>query len=188
MTRSEFLDRLRKGLASARPTDRDEIVADYEAHFAEAAAAGRSEEEAAAALGDPDRLARELRAESGIKRWEEKKSPSSAIGALLALIGLGAIDILILLPVLMSVASAIFALYLGLVVALFAGGATMVVGPFIDHVGGPWTALLAGIGTVAGATSLGALLTLVCVWLVNGLVWYGRLHFKLLKPALDGRV
>ncbi|OYW97171.1 MAG: hypothetical protein B7Z12_22070, partial [Caulobacter vibrioides] len=32
---------------------------------------GRTEAEAAAALGDPDRLARELRADAGLRRWEE---------------------------------------------------------------------------------------------------------------------
>ncbi|MFN3857165.1 MAG: DUF1700 domain-containing protein [Caulobacter sp.] len=188
MTRAEFLERLRKGLAGATPAEREDILADYEAHFAEAAAAGRSEAEAAAALGDPDRLARELRTESGLRRWEEAKSPTSAMGAIAALVGLGAIDILILLPILMSLASTIFALFIALIAVLFAGGATIVVGPFVDHVGGPWTAVLAGVGLVAGATSGGALLTLLCVGLVNALVWYGRLHFKLLKPALDGRI
>ena len=37
--------------------------------------------ETAAALGDPDRLARELRAENGLKQWEEKKNPSNAMAA-----------------------------------------------------------------------------------------------------------
>ena len=41
------------------------VMADYAAHFAEGMAAGRSEAEIAAALGDPLRLARELRAEAG---------------------------------------------------------------------------------------------------------------------------
>ena len=38
---------------------------------------------------------------------------------------------------------------------------------------------------MAGATSMGALLSLVTIALVNGLVWYGRLHYRLLKPALE---
>ena len=37
-----------------------------------------------------------------------------------------------------------------------------------------------------GASVVGAaLLTIVTIWLVNGLVWFGRLHYRLLKPAIQ---
>ena len=45
--------------------------------------------------------------------------------------------------------------------------------------------MLAGLGLMAGSASLGALLTLVTIWLINALVWYGRLHYRLLKPAIE---
>ena len=70
MNRAEFLSRLRNGLAGLPGAQADEIIADYGGHFDEALAAGRSEEEVSAALGDPARLARELRAESGLRHWE----------------------------------------------------------------------------------------------------------------------
>jgi uncharacterized membrane protein len=38
---------------------------------------------------------------------------------------------------------------------------------------------------MAAATFLGSLLTVVTVGVVNAVVWYGRLHFRLLKPAMD---
>jgi uncharacterized membrane protein len=81
MTRADFMARLRRGLSALSANAQSEITADYEAHFSDAAAAGRSEEEAAAALGDPDRLARELRAEYGLKAWEDTAVPSSATTA-----------------------------------------------------------------------------------------------------------
>jgi uncharacterized membrane protein len=87
MTRAEFMTRLRRGLAGLPVTTIADIVADHEAHFADAQAAGRSEAEVAAALGDPDRLARELRAEAGLKQWEERKNPSNAMAAVIALLG-----------------------------------------------------------------------------------------------------
>ncbi len=46
--------------------DINELIADYEAHFTEGSAAGRSEEDVSRALGEPGRLARELRAEAGL--------------------------------------------------------------------------------------------------------------------------
>jgi uncharacterized membrane protein len=185
MTRNEFMSRLRRGLSGLAPTVIADIVADHEAHFAEAAAAGRTEAEAAAALGDPDRLARELRADAGLKRWEETKNPSNAGAAIVALVGLGAIDIIFLLPLLMGVLGALFGIMVAVVTLFVSGGFVFAMGPLTAPPGGPMTAFLAGVGLMAGATFLGALLTLCTVGLFNAVVWYGRLHFRLLKPAID---
>jgi uncharacterized membrane protein len=38
---------------------------------------------------------------------------------------------------------------------------------------------------MALATCLGALLTLVTVGVFNAVVWYARLHYRLLKPAIE---
>ena len=46
-------------------------------------------------------------------------------------------------------------------------------------------AFLAGLSLMAGAVSAGALLAIVTVLLVNGLVWFARLHYRLLKPAIE---
>lgn len=185
MTRQAFLARLREGLAGLPAHTIAEVVADYETHFTEGEAAGRTEAEVAAALGDPDRLARELRAEHGLKRWEVERNPSSAAGAMVAILGLGAIDILILLPVLMGIAGAIFGIGIACIAVFFAGGMVFAAGPFTDPPGGPLTAIFTGLGLMGGSASIGALLTIVTIALVNGLVWYGRLHYRVLKPALE---
>ena len=105
MTRQDFIARLRAGLVGLPAQAQSDIVADYETHFPEGVAAGRSEADVAAALGDPDRLARELRAEVGVKRWEAQRNPEAAAAAVFAVLGLGAIDLLVLLPILISVVS-----------------------------------------------------------------------------------
>lgn len=185
MTRAEFISCLRRGLNGLPASTINEIVADHEAHFDEAIAAGRAEAEVAAALGDPARLAKEVRVEAGLKRWDEEKNPSAAAAAIFAVLGLGAIDILILLPLLMGVLGALFGVFVAVIAMFFAGGVVFAAGPFAEPPGGPMTAILAGIGLMALATSAGALLTVVTVWLVNGLVWYARLHYRLLKPAIE---
>ncbi|WP_310539265.1 HAAS signaling domain-containing protein [Phenylobacterium sp.] len=184
MTREAFLARLREGLRSLPPQAMADIVADYETHFADGVAAGRSEAEVAQALGDPDRLARELQAEKSLSRWRDDRSPSSAAAAVFAVLGLGAIDILILLPILMTVGATLFGLFMAVIAVFFAGGVVFAAGPFLDPPGGVAAALLAGIGLMAGSASGGALLSLASIGLVNALVWYGRLHYRLLKPAL----
>lgn len=185
MTRAEFMTRLRRGLAGLPVTTIADIVADHEAHFADAMAAGRSEAEVAAALGDPDRLARELRAEAGLKQWEERKNPSNALAAVIALIGLGAIDVIVLLPLLMGVLGALFGVLVAVVAIFVSGGFVFAMGPLTAPPGGPITAFLAGLGLMGLATCLGALLTLVTVGVFNAVVWYARLHYRLLKPAIE---
>ena len=185
MTRAEFMSRLKLGLSGLPAATINEIASDYDNHFADGAAAGRSEAEVAAALGDPDRLARELRAEAGIRRWDEQKNPSAAAAAVFAVLGLGAIDILILLPILMGVIGAIFGIFIAVIAVFISGGFVFAGGPFMDPPGGPFAAILAGLGLMAGATAAGALTTIVTIWLVNAVVWYARLHYRLLKPAIE---
>ena len=185
MTRQAFMARLREGLIGLPAKSQADIMADYEAHFTEGAAASRSEAEVAAALGDPGRLARELRAEAGLRRWESERNASAAGGAVFAVLGLGAIDIIFLLPILLGVIGALIGVCVG-DAAVFVGGAAMfATGPFGAVPGGATAALMGGIGLMAAATAGGGVLTIMWIGLVNAIVWYGRLHYRLLKPALE---
>ena len=185
MTRDEFLSRLKRGLAGLPVSSAAEILTDYKAHFDDGLAAGRTEAEISAKLGDPDRLARELKAEAGIQRWHQEKNPSAAAGAVFAVLGLGALDILILLPILMTVIGIMFAVLIAVVVGFFGGAVIMIAAPFSVAPGGIAATILAGLGVMAGSTFVAALLAISTILLVNGLVWFARLHYRLLKPALE---
>jgi uncharacterized membrane protein len=185
MTRQEFMNKLRSGLSGLPATTIADICSDYETHFTEGASAGRSEADVAAALGDPSRLARELRAEAGLKAWQETRSPSTAATAIFAVLGLCALDIMFVLPILMGIGATLFGFFIAVIVCLIVGGVMLVGGPFYDGPGGIAGVMFAGFGLMAGSISIGALLTLVTVAFVNGLVWYGRLHYRLLKPAIE---
>jgi uncharacterized membrane protein len=185
MSRQVFMSRLREGLRDLSPKAREDILADYEAHFSEGQAAGRSEAEVATALGDPGRLARELMAEAGLKRWESERNPSAAASAVFAVLGLGAIDLLILLPIVLGIAGTLFGFAIAAFVAFGAGGVVFAAGPFFVTGSDIGAVMLGGLGVMAGAASIGAITTLLTIGFVNALVWYGRLHIKLLKPALE---
>jgi uncharacterized membrane protein len=185
MTRDEFLKKLHTGLAGMRQDAIDDIMSDYDSHFDAADEEGRSEAEVAAALGDPARLARELRLEAGVRRWEQVRTPSSAASAIVAVLGLGAIDILVLAPILLPVLGVVIGLYVALVGIFIAGGAVLIAGPFSGFPGGLLAAVLAGLGMMSAAIAFGALLTIVTIWMINALVWFGRLHMRLIKPAID---
>jgi uncharacterized membrane protein len=185
VTRLQFMNRLRNGLVGLPQKTIDEIAADYDGHFNEGIAAGRSEIEVADALGDPERHAREIRAEAGLKRWETERNASAAAGAIFAVLGLGALDLIFLLPILMAIVGTLFAFYC-VAIALFGVGAfVMVAGPFWVF-GAPVAALiLTGLGLMAIGVFTGAATTLVTIAFINVMVWYGRLHMRLLKPALE---
>jgi uncharacterized membrane protein len=186
MTREGFINALREGLRGAPTETVEEVLADYQSHFVDGEAAGRSEAEVAAALGDPRRLARELRAEAGLKRWESERNPMNAAGAVAALIGLGAIDIMFLLPLLFGVIGTMIG-FLVVDFFVFLGGcAVLAFGGFVGGAPSPFAAPLFGLGMMAGAVAVGAVLAVLSVVLTNAVVWYGRLHYQLLKPAMNG--
>ena len=183
MNRAHFMAQLRDGLAGLHHSDISDIVADYETHFADGAADGRSQEEVAAALGDPARLARELRAEIGFRRWEENRSAGNFLGVVLALLGLATIDFIILLPFLCFLA----ALFFGLAVAclgMVVGGAFLLFNLLWGGVmGNTGMQLLIGLGLISGAIGGGALLLLLMDVIAKLLIRYARLHFRLFDTA-----
>ena len=182
MTKDAFLSTLRAHLRGLPPGTVDDIVSDYASHFDEGLAAGRGEADIAAALGDPARLARELRAEAGLRRWDEERSASAAAGAVLAILSLGAIDLLILLPILMVAVSLIFAFALVAAAFVMTGVIILMVSPFAIFGGRFPQALLGGAGFLSGGVSLGALMALAGFGLTNLLIRYGRFHLRLIKP------
>lgn len=183
MNRAHFMAQLRDGLAGLHHSDINDIVADYESHFADGAADGRTQEEVAAALGDPVRLARELRAEIGFRRWEENRSAGNFLGVVLALLGLATIDFIIMLPFLCFLA----ALFFGLAVACLAmvvGGAFLLFNLIWGGVmGNTGMQLLIGLGLISGAIGGGALLLLLMDIIAKLLIRYARLHFRLFDSA-----
>lgn len=185
MNRGAYIERLRRGLAGLPESARADILADYEAHFADGAAAGRTEEEVAQSLGDPDRLARELRAAYGLRAWDETRNPSGALNAVLALLGLGALDVLIVGPLLVSFASVILAFAIAAALVFLVGVFVAIFGTVSGLPGGPAAAVLLGVGVCSAGVCLGALTGIGAIAFVNGAVWYARMHLKLLRPALS---
>lgn len=177
MTRALFLSALKDGLAGMPQDECAEIMADYQAHFADGQAAGRSETDIEASLGDPARLAKELRAEAGLKSWEEKRSPKNFLRASLALLGLAALDFFLLLPVF------IFLVVTGSL--LFAFTIVGIVGIGVA-IGAIFKAALsqffAGLGLIALGTGMGALILMLLGAGLRLAGRYVRLHYRILDP------
>ncbi|WFU42546.1 DUF1700 domain-containing protein [Bradyrhizobium sp. CB82] len=185
MKRADFLRILRDGLAGLPAEEIDDILADYSAHFEEARASGRAEEQVAEALGDPRRLARELRAETGLRRWENHHSLQNSTAALLALGGLAVVDVILLLPLLLVVMLILLIIAFVMLVLGIVGIGLLI--SLYKHLGdGRIVELvlrgLAGIALVTTGAGFGALLLLGLNAAVRWLGGYARLHYRLLKP------
>jgi len=186
MTRNEFLGTLRHLLSGLPQTEIDDVIADYAAHFDEGVAAGRSEEDIAAALGDPERLGKELRAEIGLRRWETERTPSNFFAVMAGFVTLIAMDFIILLPVLAVLV--LFVLIAGLVATLLCLiGLGLLMNLF--YITDAFLGEAALMRMVGGITMLGfgvgggALLILLMDLVIRALGRFARLHYTLLNKV-----
>ena len=132
MNKSEFLRILRQHLGQLPAEEREQNIAYYEELFSDMLEEGMSEEEAAAHLGDPEQIAREILAEQPLPRLVKSRvRPSGGWTALsITLIVLGSpvwLPLLIALAaVLLSVFVVIWALILSVLAAALAVGVSAV--------------------------------------------------------------
>ncbi|WP_394689619.1 DUF1700 domain-containing protein [Hoeflea sp.] len=181
-----FLQALRRELGDIPTPEADEIIEDYRSYFEDAQAAGRSIEDAVAAHGDPKRLAQELRAELGLRRWESERTPANFGKALLALGGLAALDILVLLPVLLLLGLVVVVVFFVLsLLGIIGIGHLLSLAPFSDTTveGSAMSRLVSGTGLLAASLCGGYLLFLGLREAMTRLIRYARLHYRLLRPG-----
>lgn len=180
MTRAEFIARLRRGLKGLPVQTATAIVADYESYFADGRQAGRSEEQVALALGDPARAAAELRLEADIASWQASRTRGAAFRTVAGMLGLLALDGLLLLP-LALVALLVAAGFVLAALAILYGAFTLTFGLFDEPMGGVLAAVLNGIGRVAGGIAGVACCALLTGLLADGCARYARTHRRLLR-------
>jgi uncharacterized membrane protein len=184
MNRVTFMNELRAGLSGLHAADVNDVLADYESHFADGAAHGRSEDEVAQALGDPARLARELRAEAGFKRWERERNAGNLVGVVFALIGLATLDLIFLIPLLLVIAAVLLGLACGCI-GVMIGGSVLLISTLVGNYHGmtPVMQGLLGFGLISGGIGGGALVVLAADAMARTLIRYARLHFRLFDSA-----
>lgn len=183
MNRGEFLERLRQGLRALPAARQAEILADYQSYFAEAAAAGRTDDDVAGSLGSPKRLAAELILAHEAGSQASPGSRPSFARALFALLTLVMLQGFGWLPLAAGVFLVLVLIACG-VVAVVCALAILVTGPFDLPLGGfaavflrslAW--LAAGIGTLA-ASRIGALILTRFFIRIHG-------HSRALRPTTE---
>ena len=123
MKQDVFIEALRQELSSLPKPAVDEIIADYREYIGDALAAGRREEEVIAALGDPVKLARELKAQASYRQWQDRRSFGNLIRVVMSISTLGLLNVLLLIPfmVYLALLTAGYAVSVGLTIAGLVG-------------------------------------------------------------------
>lgn len=123
MTKERFLQQLDSSLKRLPLEERQDILQDYEEHFTNALADGKSEEEIAAGLGSPGQIAKELLASYHLEKVENSMTTGNIMRAVWAVIGLGFFNLVV-------VAGPFFAL-IGVLFAAWAVSAGFIVSPIL---------------------------------------------------------
>jgi uncharacterized membrane protein len=109
MNKEKFSRQLDLSLKKLSSKERQDILQDYEEHFAIGLEEGKTEEEIAASLGSPSQIAKELLASYHLEKVEATVSTGNIIRAVWAVIGLGFFNLVIVLGPFLALLGIIFA-------------------------------------------------------------------------------
>ncbi len=181
MTKKTFLHQLEKGLKGIPRKDLEDILYDYREHIDSALETGKSEEEITGELGSTKRIAKQHRAEFYFKQADKDGTTSSALKAIIAVIGLSIFNIIFVLPILISLYVALIIIFLVFIAVSVSGLVAAVAGFFFV----PFLPALAVVFMGIGITCLGALLAIGIAWIIKivslGCYSYGKANVGIVK-------
>jgi uncharacterized membrane protein len=197
MNKKEYLDQLSKLLRKLPKEDREDIISDYQEHFAIGLEKGRTEEEISKALGNPKNVAKQIKADNLVKIAQDKPSISSIIGAILATMGLGLFNLIFVAIPVLVVAVIILILFVAGIIIIFTGIYWVLV-PFLHliipqltiptFINSPGNdilnilvVVLSGIGLTAGGIILVVLMAYITKWFYELMIKYLKLNLKIIK-------
>ncbi len=185
MNKEQFMDTLSKSLRGLPKEEIDDIVYDFEEHFDIGINKGREERELCNALGDPKALAKQMKAESYIKRAEDSVSTQNIFSAVFTSIGLSFFNLLFVLPPFIAIFAIVAALFIT-AVSITAMGITGFISSVFYPVYSQYVAFdvspVVGIFTFLGFSSLGVLFFAGNIYLSKGIY---RLILKYLRFNLS---
>lgn len=108
MNKNDFLSQLETSLQKLPSTEREEIIQDFEEHFAIGMTEGKTEEEIARSLGSPKQIAKEMIASYHVEKAEAKITTGNIIRAVIAAVSLGFFNLVFILGPFIALVAIIF--------------------------------------------------------------------------------
>lgn len=196
MNKREYLEKLSKLLRKLPKEDRNDIISDYEEHFAIGLEKGRTEGEISKALGNPKNVAKQIKADHIIKKAEDKPSVGGMIEAILAAMGLGLFNLIFVAVPVLIVAAIILTLFVA-GFAMILAGIYWVLSPLLHliipqlalpkFVSSPesfWNIVVViagGIGLTAGGIILVVAMAYIAKWFYELMIKYLKLNLRIIK-------
>ena len=113
MGKLEYLAALKRAMTGLPPEAQARTLAFYEQRFVDGVADGRTEQEIAAELDDPKKIAMTLRVNTHMQAFETKKNPANTLRMVVAVLGLAIFNLFMVVPAMV---------YAALLAALYATG------------------------------------------------------------------
>ncbi|OEH53507.1 hypothetical protein AQ616_13475 [Oceanobacillus sp. E9] len=111
MNKHEFLQKLQAKLTNIPDHEQKEITRDIEEHFIAGLEEGKTEEQIADSLGSPQQLAKDVTANYHVEKVNQNTSSENIFRATWAVLGLGFLNVVIVLGPLLVVASIVISLW-----------------------------------------------------------------------------
>ncbi|WP_425447425.1 HAAS signaling domain-containing protein [Dethiothermospora halolimnae] len=185
MNKEKFLQSLSKELKDISKEEREDVLFDYREHFDIGLKDGRSEEEISKSLGNPKKIAKQIKVSSILEEASNNTSTRNIFKAILAVMGLSLLNLMIVGPLLLSFGAVILALIASSVAVVLAGGLAIIstiLEPILKNIVSmsvnPFIGIVGGVGT----TALGILSTIGSIYLAK---WFFKGTVKYLNTNLD---
>lgn len=134
MNKKEFMDRLYISLYNISEEEKRDILMDYEEHFQIGLERGLSEEEISKNLGSPEHIAKQFKYSSLVNKAEERTTPTNIVRVIIAGIGLGFFNLILGLPLIITIGSLIItAVAVGASIAL--AGVSISIATIVEPLG-----------------------------------------------------
>jgi uncharacterized membrane protein len=183
MNKNQFLTELDASLQRISAEERQDILLDFEEHFAIGLEEGKTEEEISAGLGMPHQIAKEMLASYHIEKVEATATTGNVFRAVWAVIGLGFFNLVIVLGP--------FIALIGILFAGWVAGISFIASPILVVVGTiihPGTFELFSLFLSLALAGLGLFIVIGMYFatrvLINGFVRYLKFNTKLVKGGL----
>ncbi|NQT67009.1 MAG: DUF1700 domain-containing protein [Actinobacteria bacterium] len=188
MNKKDFMGRLSSHLGGISWKDREDVISDFEEHFKEGLAEGRTEEDIADSLGDPKALARQLRASILVSEAERTTSAANITRAVFATLGLGFLNLVFILGPFIAIVAVLISLFAA-AISVTASGITVflasIIGPFFPQYYAVLINPAAAIFSSIGLTCFGILFFIGDIYLAKLLyrlfVRYIKFNLRIIK-------
>lgn len=136
MNKKDFINKLSSYLSGVPAEERQDVINDFEDHFKEGVAEGRTEEEIAESLGDPKALANQFKANILANTAEKTTSAVNITRAVLATLGLGFFNLVFILGPFIGIVAILFSLFASAIAVIATGIAVFfasIFGPLVPQ-------------------------------------------------------